>query len=100
MTYIYDMNLDDFWSIATTSVQLGTHGKQGLSLTLLCWECEDLLNTHKGFYPIRNHCGYEVAITIIRLQSRRKGNNNPTYKKIETCVYESGTSFVASGQCY
>ena len=57
---------------------------------------QGLFEHTKGFYPIRNHCGYEVAIMIIIcLQSGRKGNNNPTYKKIEICVYESGTCFVA-----
>ena len=82
MLMIRRMNLDAFWSRARGTV------KQNLWCVKQTLEMSDALGLdgpyeHSGPYPMKDHCGYEVAATML-MKSRRPGNRNRSYTQLAT----------------
>jgi hypothetical protein len=77
-------NLDAFWSRAEDTVN-GNRDKLANTLTL-----SSLVGlrggpcVHDGPYPDYDHCGYEVAINMLLLSSRRPGRNSKSHLQFDT----------------
>ena len=82
MVVIRRMNLDAFWARARSTVNQNTRRvRQTLEFSdALCLSGPF---EHEGHYPYANHCGYEVAATIL-MHSRRSGRHDASYTQYET----------------
>jgi hypothetical protein len=82
MACIRRMNLDAFWSRATSTVN-GHRDRAAFGLRLSALVKLKGPYVHRGPLPTHDHCGYEVAIQML-LHSRRKGRTDATYVQFDS----------------
>ena len=89
LTVIRRANLDAFWSRARSTVYQNTNKiKQNIKFSEILGL--DGVYEHEGAYPPYDHCGYEMAATIL-LHSRRPGRHDPLYTQFETVRHDRGS---------
>ncbi len=82
-------NLDVFWSRARSTVYQNTNKiKRNIKFSEQLGL--DEVYEHDGAYPPHDHCGYEMAATIL-LHSRRPRRQNPSYTQFETIRHDRGS---------
>ena len=82
LAMIRRMNLDAFWARARSTVyQNSRRINQTLSFSESLGLCGPF--EHDGPYPFNDHCGYEIAASIL-MHSRRPGRHDKSYTQYET----------------
>ena len=74
-----DASIEPYGCKEQQSVKKSFFSKVAISLFFIC----PCLYEHEVPYPLYDHCGYEVAITILPY-SRRKGKHSKEYCQFET----------------
>ena len=82
-------NLDAFWSRARSTVYQNTNKiKRNIKFSEQLGL--DGVYEHDGAYPPHDHCGYEMAATIL-LHSRQPGKHHPSYTQFDTIRHDRGS---------
>ena len=76
------MNLNEFWSRARKIVEQNSRKARSMIKLSQLMGMQGPFE-HDGPYPSVDHCGYEVASTIL-LYSRKKGHHDPSHTQFET----------------
>ena len=82
MKYIRQMNLDVFWSRASQTVRGNKTQVNGILEESKFFGLNGPF-IHAGPFPDYDHCGYEVAIAMLR-KSMRPGKNNLSHQQFDT----------------
>jgi hypothetical protein len=82
MACIRQINLDAFWSRATSTVKANLE-KTRLALRLSASVGLDGPYLQEDFLPAHDHCGYQVAIQML-LDSRRPGKYSNSHSQYDT----------------